>query len=224
MSSTCTRDLEQRSDASATINASALFEQRHANSGEEDRARLRKCWGYTDCGDCHRSEGNCGWCAISGTCLPLPRDPMSRAFPLLSPIRHKTICALSSERFELRTSGLGCQVSTITFLTSLVTIVCTILGVAVLYGLVKFFRAVGRALRAQRGGYVLHEDGSGETWVRKGESWSRWWRRIRGQQEEFAFEEVDGEATPQRPKRWNGLVRGGKATAPGNERTRLLGS
>lgn len=124
-------------------------------------------------------------------------DPLSRAFPLLSPIRHKGICALESERFELRTSGLGCQVSTITFLTSIVTIFATIFGLLVLYGLVKVLEWIGVALKARKGGWRIHEDGTGEIWVRRSEGWGKWWRRVRGEEREFEVEEVD-EGTPER--------------------------
>ncbi|KAF2800425.1 hypothetical protein K505DRAFT_345250 [Melanomma pulvis-pyrius CBS 109.77] len=169
---------------SPLFNASELFQQRWEDSPKDDRKRLEKCWGYMDCGECHRSDGFCGWCAISSTCLPLPMDPLSRAFPLLSPMRYKFICAMGPERFELRTSGLGCQVSTITFLTSIVTIFCTIFGLVVLYGLVKLAKWIGIASRAHKGGWVVYEDGSGEIWVRRPDSWGRWWRKVIGRPKE----------------------------------------
>ncbi|KAF2734643.1 hypothetical protein EJ04DRAFT_436720 [Polyplosphaeria fusca] len=163
-----------------SFNVSELLQQRWKDSPKDDRERLELCWGYTDCGDCHRSRGFCGWCAISSTCLPLPTDTLSRAFPLLSPMRYKFICALGPERFELRTSGLGCQVSTITFLTSIVTIFCTLFGVLVLYSLIKLIKGCIFAGKAKKGGWIVYGDGSEEVWVRRRESWDRWWRRIRG--------------------------------------------
>ena len=111
-------------------------------------------------------------------------DPLSRAFPLLSPIRYKFICAMGPERFELRTSGLGCQVSTITFLTSVVTIFCTIFGLFVLYGLVKIAKYTDIVRKARRGGWVAYQDGSGEIWVRREESWGTWWRKVIGRPKE----------------------------------------
>lgn len=137
----------------------------------------------------------------SSTCLPLPTDSLSKAFPLLTPIRYDSICALRSERFELRTSGLGCQVSTITFLTSIVTIFSTLLGVLVLYGLVKCIKLVGLGTRGSRGGYVIFEDGSEDIWVRKSEGWGMWWRRVSGKPKEFEIEEVD-EGTRKRGFFW----------------------
>ena len=106
-------------------------------------------------------------------------------------MRYDSICALRSERFELRTSGLGCQVSTITFLTSIVTIFCTLFGVLVLYSLFKCVKWAGLGARASKGGYVVFGDGSSGIWVRRSERWGRWWRRVRGEQKEFEVEEVD---------------------------------
>ncbi|KAF2844956.1 hypothetical protein T440DRAFT_409117 [Plenodomus tracheiphilus IPT5] len=220
MSSTCALVSEQHLSAIAINNVSALFEQRYADSAKEDRERLRRCWGYTDCGDCHRSAGHCGWCAMSWTCLPLPRDPISRAFPLLSPIRYDGICALASERFELRTSGLGCQVSTITFLTSIVTILSTVIAIAVLYRLANLFKVIAMALGARTGGYVLYGDGSGEIWVRKSEAWSGWWSRWRREQSGLEVEDSDGGHTPQRFETWQAAARGGNPPGYSDERTR----
>lgn len=45
--------------------------------------------------------------------------------------------------------------------------------------------------RARKGGYVVHEDGSGGVWVRRSEGWGRWWRRTRGEPREFEVEEID---------------------------------
>lgn len=128
----------------------------------------------------------------SSTCLPLPRENvLDKVFPLLTPIRYKGICAIGSERFELRTSGLGCQVSTITFLTALVTIFATIFGLLFIYGLAIVIKWTYLAIKGSNNGWVQYEDGTGEIWVRK-ESWGKWWRRITGQQKEYEVEEVDG--------------------------------
>lgn len=146
----------------------------------------------------------------SFTCLPLPDDRLSRTFPLLSPIKHDSICALGSERFELRTAGLGCQVSTITFLTSVVTIFCTLFGVLVLWSLFKCAKGVGLGLRARSGGYVVYpgeQDYRGTMWVRKSESWGKWWRRVRGDEKEFEIEEVDDGSTRETGRFWWSSVR-----------------
>lgn len=136
----------------------------------------------------------------SSTCLPLPTDRLSRAFPLLTPVRYKGICAFGSERFELRTGGLGCQVSTITFLTAIVTIFATIFGLLFIYGLVIVIRWIYLIIAGSNNGWVQYADGTGEIWMRR-ESWGKWWRRITGQQKEFEVEEVD-DGTSERGWSW----------------------
>ncbi|KAL5436126.1 hypothetical protein PMIN06_010950 [Paraphaeosphaeria minitans] len=173
-------------------NVTEILQRRWEDSPEDNRKRLELCWGYNDCGDCHRSKGHCGWCAISSTCLPLPMDPLSRAFPLLAPIRYKLICATGPERFEIRTSGLGCQVSTITFLACIITIFCTMFGVLVLYLLFHAAEKIGFTSKARKGGWVIYGDGREGIWVRKNENWSRWWRRVIGLPKEHEVLEVDG--------------------------------
>ncbi|KAF2023617.1 hypothetical protein EK21DRAFT_105200 [Setomelanomma holmii] len=215
----------QRADADASTNVTDILLQRYKDSPKDDWDRLFKCWGYTDCGDCHRSDGFCGWCPISSTCLPLPLDPLSRAFPLLSSMRYKFICAQGPERFELRTAGLGCQVSTITFLTSVVTIFATLFGVLVLYASFKCAKWCGLGLRARRGGWFVYEEQvvrDEDVWVRKSESWGKWWRRVRGEQKEFEVEEMD-EGSPRETGRtwWRG-VRAAGSEIRGAERRPLL--
>lgn len=122
----------------------------------------------------------------SSTCLPLPLDPFSSTFPLLSPLAHKFICATGPERFELRTKGLGCQVSTITFLTSLVTIGCTLFGVVVLYGVVLGVRNLRRVVWGWRGGWEVYGDGREGVWVRR-KGWRRWVSRRDRRQEQRAL-------------------------------------
>lgn len=53
-----------RSNIEPLLNVSVMLWQRWEDSPKDDRKRLELCWGYTDCGDCHRSIGFCGWCAI----------------------------------------------------------------------------------------------------------------------------------------------------------------
>jgi hypothetical protein len=56
---------------SPLFNVTELYQQKWEDSPKNDRKRLEKCWGYTDCGDCHRSDGFCGWCAIVSLCFLL---------------------------------------------------------------------------------------------------------------------------------------------------------
>ncbi|KAF2448599.1 hypothetical protein P171DRAFT_452386 [Karstenula rhodostoma CBS 690.94] len=194
-----------RSSSHTPYNVTEIRLQRWEDSPRDNRKRLELCWGYNDCGDCHRSKGHCGWCAISSTCLPLPIDPLSRAFPLLSPIRYKFLCATGPERFELRTSGLGCQVSTITFLTSIVTLFCTLFGVLFIYLVVYAAKRINFMLNAKKGGWVVYADGRGGIWVRKSKRWERWWRRTIGRLREDEILEVDGGT---RERSWWAWIRG----------------
>jgi hypothetical protein len=133
---------------------------------------------------------------------------LSRALPLLAPLRYKFICAEGPERFELRTTGLGCQVSTITLLTSIVTIFSTVLGILVLYLSLKCVKCIGLSTRARKGGYVVrpneHDRWKGGVWVRKSGACKKWWRGIRGAQKEVEVEEVDGGATGNTGRMWWG--------------------
>lgn len=63
MPSNCPATSAKRDD-DASKNVTELIHQRLQSSPKDDWGRLLECWGYDDCGDCHRSEGHCGWCAI----------------------------------------------------------------------------------------------------------------------------------------------------------------
>jgi hypothetical protein len=87
---------------------------------------------------------------------------------------------------------------------------------------------MGISLRARRGGYVAYpgeeEQLKGDIWVRRGESWGKWWRRVRGERKEFEVEEVDDGSTRETSRMWwNGEATQETAT-PDAERIPLLGS
>jgi hypothetical protein len=83
-------------------------------------------------------------------------------------------------------------------------------------------------LRARKGGYVVYpseeEQLKSEIWVRRGESYGMWWRRVRGEQKEFEVEEVD-DGLPRETGRmwWTGEPSQETATRDA-ERRPLLGS
>ena len=81
-SSNCPAPSAKRDDDALT-NVTALIHDRFQSSLKEDWERLMLCWGYSDCGDCHRSEGFCGWCAVVGSVFsflnPLLRPPHGNA-------------------------------------------------------------------------------------------------------------------------------------------------
>lgn len=77
----------------------------------------------------HIPRHPCVFCPHSGTCIPNLSRPQ-----LLSPIWKKDGCPGNKERFEMRTSVLGCGVSTVTFVSVWISILAT-LTVAVLFWL-----------------------------------------------------------------------------------------
>jgi hypothetical protein len=66
MTSKCHSSPLRRANDDASYNVTELLLERYKDSPKDDWDRLFKCWGYTDCGDCHRSDGFCGWCPIVG--------------------------------------------------------------------------------------------------------------------------------------------------------------
>ncbi|ORY66262.1 uncharacterized protein BCR38DRAFT_313518, partial [Pseudomassariella vexata] len=78
------------------------------------------CWKQQNCYSC-LDQSACSWCPFSWTCVP-----NSNRIPLLAPAEDKNVCPHWAERWEIRTRPLGCQVSTITTLTALVSIFSTL--------------------------------------------------------------------------------------------------
>ncbi|KAF2718998.1 hypothetical protein K431DRAFT_252222 [Polychaeton citri CBS 116435] len=91
--------------------------------GHKDR--LSACWQHQNCNACLGDNSECGWCPSSNACIP--------ANSLFEPVRNKDVCPSRSDRFELRTKALGCNCSTTTLLSVLVTILCTIAALVLLY-------------------------------------------------------------------------------------------
>lgn len=88
------------------------------------------CWRHQSCYNCIHETRSCGWCPYTSTCVPIP-SRMS----LLSPVSNAHVCPLRDERFELRTKALGCECSTTTLLSIVVTVLATIAAMGLLYGL-----------------------------------------------------------------------------------------
>lgn len=66
------------------------------------------------------------------------------------------------------------------------------------------------------------EDYKEGIWVRRGESWSKWWWRVNGEQKEFEVEEVDDGSTRNTAKMWWASARGREIGSQGTERRPLL--
>jgi hypothetical protein len=97
-------------------------------------------------------------------------------------------------------------VSTITFLTSIVTIFCTIAGLIILWGVVKLSKWIALSFRAPKAGWEVYggeEVRDERLWVRKAEPWDVWWRRIAGKTKEDEEVVVDeDESAERRTRRW----------------------
>jgi Plexin repeat len=98
----------------------------------KDDELLMNCWPMNDCRTCLSSKYACGWCPTSSSCIP-----NSYRIPILAPAYDPGICPHWVERWDLRAKPLGCNVSTITFLTSVVSIASTLLFVVILWLSIK---------------------------------------------------------------------------------------
>jgi hypothetical protein len=99
------------------------------------------------------------------------------------------------ERWELRTSTFGCNCSTTTFLAALITSLSTIVGLLILWLLVKLIKALIILWRKDKYGTLLDFDENGQeqqhVWVRKTATWRGWWRAMWRKKTEEITEEED---------------------------------
>ncbi|KAJ5628112.1 hypothetical protein N7490_010340 [Penicillium lividum] len=100
------------------------------------------CWRRQSCSQC-LTEVNCSWCAISSTCVP-----NAGRVPILAPIGSDQICPLGSkERWEMRSRPLGCNVSTLTFLSVIVSVSGTVALFAIALLIIWLVRRARRRLK-----------------------------------------------------------------------------
>ncbi|KAH9998049.1 hypothetical protein F4779DRAFT_168868 [Xylariaceae sp. FL0662B] len=121
------------------MNASTLVHSSEDN--DSDDAHLLRCWAIQNCRGC-LAQTDCSWCPFSWTCMP-----NNHRVALLAPAWDEHVCPHWAERWELRTRPLGCQVSTITALTALVAVACTLALGLLVAGLVlgiRWLRDYGR--------------------------------------------------------------------------------
>ncbi|KAK1705564.1 hypothetical protein BDP67DRAFT_583090 [Colletotrichum lupini] len=107
------------------LSTKELWQLKHnfSSARESSEEHFFRCWNHQDCKVC-LAENECSWCPMTSACVP-----NSYAIPLLAPAYDENICPHWAERWELRTKPLGCQVSTITSLTSIISIVSTFIVV-----------------------------------------------------------------------------------------------
>ncbi|EME43312.1 hypothetical protein DOTSEDRAFT_63563 [Dothistroma septosporum NZE10] len=134
---------------------------------KKDRAAA--CWRISDCQSCVHSKHGCGWCPMSATCVPSTN--------LLNPVSNSDICPLRSERFELRTKTLGCDCSTTTLLSVVVTVLVTLAALGLLYAVIAAIRGINPFLGTGNfEGTELEIKGDGsrveKSWWR--DTWRKW--------------------------------------------------
>jgi hypothetical protein len=100
----------------------------------------------------------------SSTCVP-----NTSRIHILAPIGNPDICPHWSERWELRTKPLGCQVSTITFFTCIVSV----LAAFVVIGLVALGVKVTRKIQVR---WKTRKEGWWKVWRFYQPGWWRGWR------------------------------------------------
>lgn len=106
-------------------------------------AHLLRCWRQQDCKGCLH-EDRCSWCPFVGQPHVLRRAlatdtteswscvPNNHTIQALAPAYDENVCPHWAERWEIRTRPLGCQVSTITSLTSIISIASTLVVLSII--------------------------------------------------------------------------------------------
>lgn len=145
---------------------------------------LRRCWRIQDCRSCLHTSDPCSWCAVSSTCIP-NETPLG----ILGPIWNPGVCPISDERWELRAKGLGCKVSTLTFLSVLVAILATIAVACWIWAAVSIWAWSRRRWRKDRLGFQTVRAAVVQRLRR------RWTRNRHGQRGENMSNEAQAEQT-----------------------------
>lgn len=121
---------------------------------EGDLDLFFQCWIRPHCPAC-LSPNNpypCSWCETSQTCVP--NTVFKYPFGILAPIRTDTICPLGwKERWELRARPFSCRCSSMTFVSVVVAVVATLIGVLLIWVGILFGRWIGRKWRARKVGW-----------------------------------------------------------------------
>jgi len=90
------------------------------------------CWRLVNCESCLGSEYPCSWCAVSQACVPNTR--FKWPFAILAPIKDENICPLGwRERWEMRAKPFSCRCSSMTFMSVVVAVLSTLLGVLLIW-------------------------------------------------------------------------------------------
>jgi hypothetical protein len=112
------------------------------------------CWKQPHCPACLSSSNKypCSWCAVSQTCVP--NTVYGYPFGILSPIQVSDICPLAwRERWELRARPFSCRCSSMTFVSVVVAILATLMGVLLMWLALQWGRWCSRRWTAREPGW-----------------------------------------------------------------------
>ncbi|KAL2136257.1 hypothetical protein VTI74DRAFT_4690 [Chaetomium olivicolor] len=137
---------------------------------------LHRCWRQQFCPSC-LDEASCSWCPFTQSCVP-----NTHPLPFLAPAYDEHICPHWSERWEIRTKPFGCNVSTVTSLSVVVSVLATLIVLGLGWGVV----VVGRS-RWLRGCWC-----SLRVWWRESRSRKLGWRDGEGIRPGFSRGMTDG--------------------------------
>ncbi|OAP54262.1 hypothetical protein AYL99_11363 [Fonsecaea erecta] len=129
------------------------------------------CWIQPHCPSCLSASNPypCSWCATSQTCVP--NTIYSYPFGILSPLKSAEICPLAwRERWEMRARPFGCRCSSMTFVSVVVAVLATLMGLCLIWTGLRVGRWARRKWRARKQG---------------------WWRWRRGQRKDTSTTPTD---------------------------------
>ncbi|KIW31349.1 uncharacterized protein PV07_03006 [Cladophialophora immunda] len=112
------------------------------------------CWIRPHCPACLSASNPypCSWCATSQTCVPNTIYPYP--FGILSPLQSAEICPLAwRERWELRARPFSCRCSSMTFVSVVVAVLATLVGLSLIWTAVRLGRWAGRKWRGRKQGW-----------------------------------------------------------------------
>lgn len=116
----------------------------------------------------------------SQTCLPLPigNTFLSLFHPLVHPVPSAAMCPTYDDRWDLRTHALGCHVNTLTVFASFITVLCTLVGLVMLWGFVRVGAWMGTTFDTTSHGWQIE---TGDDGARREGVWRRntGWRLLR---------------------------------------------
>lgn len=130
-----------------TVNTSTI-------TSADDLDLFFHCWIKPHCPACLSSSNPypCSWCETSQVCVPNTVFPYP--FGILAPLKTDEVCPMRwRERWELRARPFSCRCSSMTFVSVLVAVLATLLGVLLIWLAFKLGRWAARAWRRREKGW-----------------------------------------------------------------------